>query len=196
MSPFSKPKLAPPQDLSEPDFRDLDILNDKYRAEANAFAHQTLGRTWGWYRIKESFDDLVFLELNSIKNFMVKGFWQDDSRKKIIDERIRKSTTFAASSGWVIGREWATKYPDLCAKLKNKDEIDTDDVPADAMVLLGKALWYLYSLFVKIHMVYYDSDYGRPIRNQKEEHFRSTYQSLMKGMFTCFLSGVKSLDQK
>jgi len=45
MSPFNlfkKPQLAPPINLTEPDFRKLDALRDKYQNEAKKFANLKL----------------------------------------------------------------------------------------------------------------------------------------------------------
>lgn len=192
---FKKPKLAPPQSLEEPDLSALDPLVEKYRTAAATFAHRQFGRTPAWARIKEAFDDVVFMNFRSIKFFIDAAVDQFGNEwKSQVEERVKRSSSYAASCGWIIGREWGSRDPTLRARLRTRDGIDTDDVPADAMELLGKAVYYLYSVFAEIFTTYYDSEYGRRVRRQKDDHLRDTYQSFMKGMLICFLSGVKSLD--
>ena len=78
--------------------------------------------------------------------------------------------------------------------MREKDEHGIEDIPFDAIELLMKAVYYLYDVFVAIFDTYYSSDYGRMVRRQRDANLQDTYQSFMKGMFTCFLSGVESLD--
>jgi len=142
-------------------------------------------------------DDLFFLELSGVSFFIENVLCQGSKKKKeFIYERVRLSSDFAASSGWIVGREWATTYPKLYDELKDKNSIDTDDIPADALILLGDAQYYIYSLFFEIFTIYYESNYGRSTHRQKDAHLKSTYKSFMKGIYTCFLSGVKSLKHK
>jgi hypothetical protein len=191
---FRKPQVTPPQNLEEPDFRELDRLIEKHRAAAERFTNQQIGQTPSWGRIREAFNDAVFYNFESISQFMRFFCQNSDERKNLLEDRVKRSSNFAASSAWIIGREWASRHSALRDKLKTKEEIEIDEVPSDAMELLARAVYYLYSLFAEIFTFYYDSEYGRRTRQQKDNHLRDTYQAFMKGMFACFLSGAKSID--
>ena len=140
-------------------------------------------------------DDVFLLELMGISFFFENVLCQRSEKKKdLIYERIGLSSDFAASSGWIIGREWANKYPKLYNTLKDKNSIEINDIPTDALILLKDASYYIYSLFFEIFTMYYESNYGQPTRQQKYAHLKATYQSFMKGIFTCFLSGIKPIQ--
>lgn len=50
----------------------------------------------------------------------------------------------------MIGKEWGKKDVELRARLRNKETIDINDIPFDAMQLLAKAIYLPYFLFASV----------------------------------------------
>jgi hypothetical protein len=189
---FRKPKVAPPASLDEPDTDALSPLIEKYESLLDSTLDSFISPAWVKY--KKAFDDVIFLNFQSISAFMDNEVYMGEpTRKQELEKNIKTATTYAASCGWIVGREWATNFPVLHARLKAKSRIGTDDIPSDAMVLLQTAGYLPYYLFALIFTDYYDSDYGQRTRHQKDAHLKDTYQSIMNGTIMCFLEGVKSV---
>lgn len=189
---FRKPRIAPPSELNEPDLDALDPIISKQKPFFDKFISSNSQELQNWVKYKKAMDDLIFLNFMSISHFMDMLYMNKKVHKLDLEEIIKTSTTYAASCGWMIGREWANNNYNLLAKLINKSFINSDDVPSDAMILLYKATNLPYWHFAVIFTEYYDSPYGQRTRPQKDSHFKDTYQSLLIGVLVCFLDGVKS----
>lgn len=187
MGLFKKPNVEPPPGLPDPDFDAFNDLIKKYQDEyeTNLFA----GNLSDVVRIKEAMDDLFDIEFTGIKYFLRST---KTSAEMVEIARLRNMYTSAATSAsWMIGREWASRDDLLRKRLEQKNAVDTDDVPSDAMALLNKAAYLPYWLFTSVMSDYYDSPFGERTRYQKEAHLLSMYQSFMKGVLMCFLVGAK-----
>lgn len=190
---FKKPKVEPIIPKNEPDFRELESLILKHKAAAIQYENRKIGNLESWGRIREAYNDVFSINLQSISMYM-QYFCDTQQKKDALEERIYLNNTFAAYSSWIVGREWGFRYPDLVARFRDKTVIIAGEVPADAMEMLNKSLYDSYSLFSQIFGFYYDSEIGRPVRFQKENHLKDTYQSMLRGSLICFLSGVKSVE--
>lgn len=187
MGLFIKPNVEPPPGLPDPEFDAFNDLIKKYQNEyeINLFADNLSDVV----RIKEAMDDVFDIEFTGIRNFL-RSTKTSDQMAEIA--RFRNMfTSIATSASWMIGRESASKDALLKTRLEHKRNIDIDDVPNDAMMLLTKAVYLPYWLFASVMSDFYDSRYGARNRYQKEAHLKSTYQSFMKGVLMCFLAGVK-----
>lgn len=142
---------------------------------------------------QKGLDDVIFLNFETISFYMENELYQHSlENKRKMEQHVKTATTYAASCAWMVGKEWAIKDLGLRNKLRTKDRIGTGDVPADALELLTKAVYFPYWLFAGTFSDYYDSSYGRRVRHQRNGHLKDTYQGLVNGMLMCFLAGVKS----
>ena len=189
-----KPNIDPPEILHELDQGDLKPLIEKYEPLIDEQFEPSWRPLPGWVEYKKAMDDVLFINFRSISHYMENVVYQQVSQYEH-EKTVKELTTFAASCGWMVGREWAIRDLDLHSCLGPKNQLDVDDIPSDALKLLIDAVYFPYYLFASIFTKYYDSSYGQRTRDQKKDHFKDTYQSLLKGEFFCFLEGVR-LDIK
>jgi len=184
---FTKPKVAPPSDFKSPDLELFRPLLNKYESILQT------GALSGCARYKEAIDDVILMNFGTISYFMNDVVYKNNNEnKRKIEDALKVASSNATTLAWVIGKEWASKDPSFRERLKGKSRISTDDIPADAMELLGKAVNFPFSIFAKIMSDYYNSNYGRGTRYQKDAHLKDTYQGLISGMLMIFLYGVQS----
>ena len=181
---FRKPRVAPPSGLPAPNLDALEPLVKKYESMMDQSRPQ-------WTKVQVAFDNAILLNFDTISYYMERKVYPGLSRHDL-EQKVHTSTSYAALCGWVVGKEWGTRYPDLAIRLRNKSRLDTSDIPSDAMELLTKAVYFPYWLFATIFIGYYDSNFGKQVRQQKDAHLKDTYQSLMNGMIMCFLAGIQS----
>ena len=193
---FRKPKVVSPSNLDEPNWDGLSPIFEKYKYLLNNIPDPLTSALPTWSKYKDAFDDVIFLNFETISNFMNNEIYKCNlSIKQEFDHNVKTATTTAAFCGWMVGCEWAKNNPNLYSRLKNKsqNEISTNDIPADAMMLLHKAVYFPYWIFASVFTGYYDSRYSQHTRHQKDAHLKDTYQSLLFGELMCFLDGVKSV---
>jgi hypothetical protein len=193
LSQISKPKITPPSSLPDPDLTLLNPLIIKYEPVLDKMMGDLGGKPLEWIEIKRGLDDVILLNYKSISHYMDKEVYRHSIEKKQNwEEQINTATTLATTCAWMIGKEWGQKDFGLRTKLCNKKTIDITDIPFDAMQLLATAVYMPYFLFAGGFTEYYNSAYGKNVRNQKEGHFADIYQGMMRGVLACFLMGVKS----
>ncbi len=196
----NKPDIDPPMGLDDPDFPEQDytelyLLLEKHDEDARRLANAEIGGIKSWVEMREHIKNVVTIQLGAISKFLERHFYEgDQARKDLYKTRIHQYSNLAASGGWVIGREWGERDLGLREKLRNRKTVNIQSLPDDAVRLLHLTLFEIYSIFYFPHKFYYESPYGRRTRKQREPHMRDTYQSMMKGVLICFLSGIKSSD--
>lgn len=191
-----KPELAPPSGLLEPDLSSLVPIFDKHSDAFNYFQDSQPSDFWVLLKVKDSIATVIFHNFKSISLFMDEVYYARSSEtKEDLAEHVEKSSRYAISSSWAIGREWALRDNGL-VKLADKKEIETSDVPADALAMLMKAAYFPYWVFAVVLDDYYRSKYGRQVRSQRDAHFKDIYQGFLYGLLMCFHIGVKSVKNK
>lgn len=188
-----KPQITPPSELSEPDISSLEPLIKKYEPTLNQIMSNPYGKPPEWLSIKTHLDDVFLLNFQTISFYMESEVYKGNSQeRKWWEEQIKTTTATLVSCSWMIGKEWGKKDIDLRARLRNKETIDINDIPFDAMQLLAKAIYIPYFLFASVFTEYYNSEHGKKLSHQKDGHLKDTYQSIAKVAVACFLIGVKS----
>jgi len=188
-----KPQITPPSELSEPDVSLLEPLIKKYEPVLNQIMSNPHGKPPEWLSIKTHLDDMFLLNFQTISFYLESEVYKGNPKeRKFWEEQIKTTTTMLASCSWMIGKEWSKKDSDLRARLRNKQIIDINDIPFDAMQLLAKAIYVPYFLFASVFTEYYNSKHGKKLSHQKDGHLKDTYQSIAKVAVACFLIGVKS----
>jgi len=185
-----KPDIEPPSSLPEPERGDLDPIITKYTPLIDSMFNPSWRPLPSWVQFKKAMDDLLFLNFRSISNYM-ENEWYKRIGKQEFEVTLKETTTAAASCGWMVGYEWATHDLNLHFNLGPKIYLSVDDIPIDALKLLLKAAYFPYYFFASIFTDYYKSSYGQRTRDQKDAHLKDTYQSLLEGVFMCFLEGVR-----
>ena len=156
----SKPNIDPPHDLDEPDFSELMELIEKHEEVASRLANTEIGGSKSWVEIREHIKRIVNIQLSAIANFLDRHFYLNDQEKvELYQTRIHQYSNFAASAGWVIGREWGFKDPILREKLEKAKTVELTDLPEKAIDLLRLAIFDIYSVFYFPHKFYYESRY-------------------------------------
>lgn len=186
-----KPNLEPPSSLLEPESGDLDPIIKEFQPLIDSQFDPPWRPLPSWVQYKKAIDDVLFLNFNSISNYMEHEYYEKVSSKQQFDEDVKSASTFAASCGWMIGHKWAINDLDLYSNLGPKDHISVDDIPVDALKLLLQAAYFPYWLFASIFTEYYKSRYGERTRDQKDAHLQDTYRSIVEGVFLSFLEGVR-----
>ena len=169
LSKASKPTITPPPSLDKPDLDLLEPIIQKYQPHLNRImGGNTIPE---WLYVKKTFDDLIFLNLQTISHFMDNEVYEHDNRKKKgLEEQIKTATTMSVSCAWMIGKEWSRKDSSLRQNLRNKNRIELKDVPKDALFLLEKAILPPYSVVSIFFNEYYNSSYGKHLSYQQEGH--------------------------
>lgn len=187
------PNIYPPANTSEIDITPLEPLLEKNETFIRRLATDPNTRPPEWLPVKEALQESILLNFQSISQFMNNEVIKN-SKENIMElnELVSKATTMGSLYAWIIGKEWKQKDPDLRHRLIEKDTIQLDEVPHDALQLLLIAVLFPYYIFAQFFIDYYDSPYGHSVKYQKTPHLIDTYQAMMKGILACFLMGLKS----
>lgn len=197
LSKIHKPNINPPVILSEPDDNDLvtfEQLGVKYDRERYSMIFiNEWEEVAVWRTVHRSIIDMILLNFQSISLYMDNVIYEGiTGGKNGLEDGIRTFVMGASFGSWCVGKEFMKNKPSIATKFLNKDTIDINDIPFEETQLLLKAVYLPYFTFAFIFSEYYDSEYGKNVRYQKEGHLTDTYQSTMKGLLACFLEGIKS----
>ena len=194
LSRISKPNITPPSIESEPDYDTFIKLENKYQCELNKMLDDfDKGVPIVWLTANMAIIEMLFLNYQSISNYMDSMIYNNiNQSKKGFENGIRTFASAATFGAWIIGKEFKKKYPNQTDKFLNKSTIDIKDIPFKETQILLNAVYLPYYMFALIFTNYYDSEYGKNVRSQKDGHLKDTYQSMMKGILGCFLEGIKS----
>ena len=196
-SSWNKPDIEPPKDMEGPDYSDLLEIFDRHRQVASSLAKKEIGGVTSWVEISKALVNVVNIQLSGIRYFLENHFYQHDKQKKeLYQKRIHQYSNFAASTSWVVGREWGRRDPALRKKMWKRNCFPLDALSPKAIELLELSIFDIYSYFYYPHKFFYESRYGRRTRGQRDDHMRDTYQSMMIAAMICFLSGIKSWNLK
>jgi hypothetical protein len=195
---IKKPNIVPPVTLSELDdggFMSFEVLGEKYEREMYSMfdAFEWKGEKAVWMTVRRSIIDAIFLNFQTISHYMNDMIYNNISGgKNGFEDGIRTAVTASTFGSWCVGKEFIKNKPSIATKFLNKDTIDINDIPFEETQMLIKAVYLSYCVFADLFSDYYDSEYGKRVKYQKEGHFTDTYQSMMKGILACFLEGIQS----
>lgn len=186
----NKPNIVPPDTNNEPEYEATEKIYAKYELFMDRLID--MGEPREALKYRKALIDMFDLNLNSISNYVneyINNF--DIYQKQKTSDAIKTSCTVTAFCSWLLGREWALSDPKRIENFRFKTKIGIEDVPMDIFTQLLKTVYAPYYLFSIIFTEYYESEYGRRTRGQKDGHFKDTYQSIVKASLMCFLDGVK-----
>ena len=187
-----KPHIPPPPILSKPDTKPLQPLIEKLKPVLQWFMNHP-DNPPEWLPVKQSFDDVLFLNYETISPYMEKEVYKNSpERRTVFEKQVRNYTSMASSFAWMLGKEWGQKDPVLKTELLNKETVKIKDIPVAALKLLENAVYFPYYVFAGVFTRYYDSPEGKDARYQKDRHMADTYQGMLKGMLIGFLIGISS----
>jgi hypothetical protein len=187
-----KPHIPPPPLLSKPDIKPLQPLIEKLKPVLNWFLDHPENPP-EWLPVKQSFDDVLFLNYETIRPYMEKEVYKSSpDRRTAFEKQVRNYTSMASSYAWMLGKEWGQKDPAIKTELLNKEKVKIKDIPVAALKLLENAVYFPYYVFAGVFTRYYDSPEGKDSAYQKDRHMADTYQGMLKGMLIGFLMGISS----
>lgn len=188
---MNKPNIVPPDIREEPEYEAIDKAFAKYEPFMDRLI--AIREPSEGLKYRRALIDMFELNFNSISNYVDEFLYNFEYiRKQKTSDAIKSSCTTTAFGSWLIGREWALSDPKRIDNFRFKTKIGIEDVPMDIFTKLLKTVYVPYYLFALIFTEYYESEYGRRTRRQKDGHLKDTYQSIVKASLMCFLDGVKN----
>lgn len=147
-----------------------------------------------WIRYGDAVAQVLQFNFETVSVYMRESFRPKNGRFfNDLPQYIARAALALSAGSWAAGRDAALADPSMAKCWADMPIHSLSEVPEENRRVLDEALHYALGLFVSVFDDYYKGPYGRAVAQQREGHYRDTYQGFERAALYCFRAGVRSV---
>ena len=147
-----------------------------------------------WIRYGDAVAQVLQFNFEAVSVYMQESFRPKNERFfNDLPHYIARAALALSAGSWAAGRDAALADPSMAKRWTDMPILSLSEVPEENRRVLDEALHYALGLFIAVLDDYYKGPYGRAVAQQREGHYRDTYQGFERAALYCFRAGVRSV---